>query len=259
MDDALTAARESAITKPLQPYDRGCRYGERFESTAPAASPAITPAGTASDNPLEAYFDAHREGPGIWKWRHYFDIYHRHFARFIGRPLTVLEVGVYSGGSLAMWLNYFGPECRIYGVDILEQCREFEGGSARVLIGNQGDRGFWRQVREDVPNIDIIIDDGSHFPEHQIVTLEEVIPHLAAGGVYLCEDVYRRQQDFRRFVHGLSDVLSDFGPPCPGIADFHDGMAVNGLQRHVHSIHQYPFVTVIEKAALSVEELTAPR
>lgn len=29
-------------------------------------------------NPLETSFNARVEGPGIWKWRHYFDIYHRH-------------------------------------------------------------------------------------------------------------------------------------------------------------------------------------
>jgi len=33
----------------------------------------------SSDNPVATYFEAHKEGPGIWKWRHYFDIYHRHF------------------------------------------------------------------------------------------------------------------------------------------------------------------------------------
>lgn len=27
-------------------------------------------------NPLEQFFDSHTEGPGIFKWRHYFEIYH---------------------------------------------------------------------------------------------------------------------------------------------------------------------------------------
>ena len=29
-------------------------------------------------NPLLDYFNRHQEGPGLWKWLHYFDIYHRH-------------------------------------------------------------------------------------------------------------------------------------------------------------------------------------
>src|SRR5205823_12359912 len=53
-------------------------------------------------NPILSYFNAHTEGPGIFKWMHYFDIYQRHFSKFVGREVHVLEVGVYSGGSLSM-------------------------------------------------------------------------------------------------------------------------------------------------------------
>ncbi len=62
----------------------------------------LVPASQPSEpvpNPLRDYFEANREGPGIWRWQHYFDIYHRHFARFVGREVNVLEIGVYSGGS----------------------------------------------------------------------------------------------------------------------------------------------------------------
>jgi hypothetical protein len=44
-------------------------------------------------NPLRLFFDAHTEGPGIWKWRHYFDIYDRHRGRFRNRTVRVLEIG----------------------------------------------------------------------------------------------------------------------------------------------------------------------
>jgi hypothetical protein len=33
-----------------------------------------------SRNQFEEYFDANKQGRGIWKWRHYFQIYERHFA-----------------------------------------------------------------------------------------------------------------------------------------------------------------------------------
>ena len=39
-------------------------------------------------------------------------------ASFAGAEVTVLEVGIYSGGSLLMWRDYFGADCTIYGVDI---------------------------------------------------------------------------------------------------------------------------------------------
>ena len=44
----------------------------------------------------------------VWKWKHYCDVYHRHFSKFVGREVHVLEVGIYSGGSLQMWREYFG-------------------------------------------------------------------------------------------------------------------------------------------------------
>src|SRR5690348_2802772 len=50
----------------------------------------------STQNPLEQYCNAHTIGPGIWKWRHYFDIYHRHFQKFIGREVHLIEIGVYS-------------------------------------------------------------------------------------------------------------------------------------------------------------------
>jgi hypothetical protein len=57
---------------------------------------------------LEKYFRA-STGRLIHKWVHYFDIYHRHFERFRGRPVVVLEFGVSEGGSLEMLRDYFGP------------------------------------------------------------------------------------------------------------------------------------------------------
>src|ERR1700674_1200085 len=68
-------------------------------------------------NPLRRYFDLHKEGRGILKWNHYFEIYHKHFERFVGKSVNVLEIGVFGGGSLDMWKRYFGSGCRLYGVD----------------------------------------------------------------------------------------------------------------------------------------------
>lgn len=45
-------------------------------------------------NPLREWFDNYSEGPLIHKWLHYFDIYHRHLARFRGRNATIVEFGV---------------------------------------------------------------------------------------------------------------------------------------------------------------------
>ena len=46
------------------------------------------------DNPLIGYLENHPEGRLLHRVRHYFDIYHRHFSRFRGQPVTMIEIGV---------------------------------------------------------------------------------------------------------------------------------------------------------------------
>jgi hypothetical protein len=130
-------------------------------------------------NPLEQFFDSHTEGQGIWKWRHYFEIYHRHFSRFVGKEVHVLEIGVYSGGSLAMWKHYCGPQSKIYGVDIEAACKAYEDAQVKILIGDQADPSFWKKVIREVPQLDIVIDDGGHQAHQQIATMEALLPHLS--------------------------------------------------------------------------------
>ena len=160
-------------------------------------------------NDLQKYFDAVKSGPGIWKWRHYFEIYDRHFEKFRNKEVNILEIGIYSGGSLGMWKSYFGPRCRIYGVDIQEACRVYQGEGVEVFIGDQGNLDFWRSFKEKVPYLDIIVDDGGHKTGEQIATIEELLPHLRPGGIYLCEDVHGTLNDFNFYVNGLSCKLNE--------------------------------------------------
>jgi methyltransferase family protein len=228
---------------------RGFLFGQDF---APRKSELRT------SNPLAAYFDSHTQGPGIWKWRHYFDVYHRHLSKFVGREVHLLEVGVYSGGSLEMWKSYFGPTCRVYGVDIQEACKSYESESVRIFVGDQADRAFWKRVRDEVPDLDVVIDDGGHMTEQQIVTLEELLPHLRPGGVYICEDVYEVFNPFHEYVAGLTHQLNAWKMK-PGVSHPHEGILPNAFQRVVSSVHLYPFIVVLEKGEASVSEFVAPK
>jgi hypothetical protein len=213
---------------------------------------------------LEAFFDAREEGPGIWKWRHYFDIYHRHFNSLRQREgLVILEIGIYSGGSLDMWRDYFGSSATIYGVDIEPACRAYERPGTHVLIGDQADPTFWRRVMADgtLPAPDIVIDDGGHTPEQQRVTLEELLPYIRPGGVYVCEDIHGNDNAFASFVSGLSDRLNGMAGLRSDPANAKRRLVVptNGVQATIHSVHLYPYVVVIEKRDPTLSELVAPK
>src|SRR5215213_1695936 len=149
-----------------------------------------------------------------------------------------------------MWLDYFGPKAHIYGVDIEPACRAYETENIKILIGDQGDRVFWRDFRREVPVLDIVIDDGSHNAEHQIVSLEELLPFLRPGGVYLCEDVLHSFNQFRSYLHGLDHKLNDNVSRT-----FHDVIDCTPFQSAIDSIHLYPFVAVIEKNSHPLTQL----
>jgi cephalosporin hydroxylase len=118
----------------------------------------------------------------------YLDAYDRHFARFQGSELTMLEIGVNAGGSLQMWRSYLGPGATLVGVDIDEACRAHEGDGIHVRIGDQEDRGFLASLHEEFGPFTIVVDDGGHTMAQQRATFEVLFPLVPDGGVYVCED-----------------------------------------------------------------------
>jgi ubiquinone/menaquinone biosynthesis C-methylase UbiE len=217
-------------------------------------------------NDLERYF---YDNPGrvIHKWKHYFEIYERHFARYRGRPVNVVEIGVYKGGSLQMWKQYFGPQARIFGIDVNPECAAFAEERIEILIGSQEDRTFLRSLADRIPLIDILIDDGGHTMTQQITTFEEVFPRVAPDGVYLCEDLhtsywqeygggYRSPNTFIEYSKNFIDYIHAWHAkePMPPRHRWYQRsspqlpkLSVSDFTRSAHSLHYYDSVLVIEK------------
>jgi hypothetical protein len=200
-------------------------------------------------NPLEKYFNSIKEGNGIWKWDHYFDVYHTHFKKFRNEKVNICEIGIYSGGSLEMWKSYFGDSCVIYGIDIESACKVYENENIRVFIGDQEDREFWKHFKEQNIKIDILIDDGGHSSEQQIITFEEMLPIMSPGGIYLCEDIHGGFHGFTAYLYGVLNHLNS-----PNTRD-----KPTSFQGWIKSINFYPFITVIEKRDTYKEKFIAPK
>lgn len=202
-------------------------------------------------NDLEHFFQSNT-GRLIQKWSHYFEIYDRHLARFRGTEVHIVEFGVFQGGSLRMWKDYFGPQAKIYGVDINPLCKAFEEDGVRIFIGDQQDREFLRSLKAMIPQIDILIDDGGHTMRQQISTYEELFPSVSPNGVYLCEDLhtsywteygggFRRAGTFIEYSKRLVDRLNAWHSRDKR------RLAVNEFTRSARSMHYYDSVLVIEK------------
>lgn len=155
----------------------------------------------------------------IHKCHHYFNFYERHFSALRGKPIKLLEIGVFNGGSLRMWRQYFGGDATIVGIDIDERCKKYDGEHGAVRIGDQTDTEFLQKVVDEFGAFDIIIDDGGHNPYHQLASFCFLYPRMADDGLYYCEDTmvnyWPKRQDlggrftFVNVAHEIADRLTE--------------------------------------------------
>lgn len=202
-------------------------------------------------NDLERYF-YNNNGRLIHKWKHYFDIYDRYFHKYRNTDVTILEIGVSHGGSLQMWKDYFGPKARIYGIDIDQRCKNLEEEQIKIFIGSQTDKKFLREIKNQIPKLDILIDDGGHTMRQQIITFRELFDHVKDDGIYFVEDVHtsywithaggvKRNGTFIEFSKNLIDQLNAFHSE-------QQRLKVNNFTLSANSIHFYDSIVVIEKS-----------
>jgi hypothetical protein len=200
---------------------------------------------------LLEYFE-NNTGRTIDKWIHYFDIYERYFHKYQNRPVNILEIGVYHGGSLQMWKHYFGLQAQIFGLDINPWCKSLEEDRIKIFIGDQSDRLFLKSLKEIMPKIDILIDDGGHNMIEQIVTFEELYSHIKDDGIYLAEDLhtsywtefgggYRKRNSFIEYSKDLIDQLNAWH------SRDNESFKVTDFTTSANSIHYYDSILIIEK------------
>lgn len=185
----------------------------------------------------------------IHKWSDYFFVYERYFNKYRNKPVTILEIGVFHGGSLQMWKKYFGKDVTIYGIDINPECKSLEEENIHIFIGSQSDKNFLEEVKRQIPKVDILLDDGGHTMKQQKVTFEELFDHVKEDGVYICEDChtsywpfygggYLRKGTFIEYSKKLIDKLTAW--------HFYQ-LPVDNFTRSVLSISYYDSMVVIEK------------
>lgn len=238
------------------------RHEEKEESRAVAsphdafAAPPVAPGVTPDwvDNPLAKYFFTYTKGPVIWKWHHYFDVYHRHLQHFRGRKeITMVVIGVQSGGEIGMWKDYFGPGLKFYGVDINPGCKKLEKvyDNVNIIIGDQGDGNFLSTGLKDIVGKpwDIFIDDGSHINAHQILTFDRVFWHLnEKEGVYITEDIttsYSKENSVHRTIGGSPETfIEHMKKGVDGVNGWYQARDPGYFTKSVDQIHFYDGMVV---------------
>jgi SAM-dependent methyltransferase len=184
------------------------------------------------------------------KWTHYFDIYERHFSRFRGLSPVILEIGVFGGGSLAMWKHYFGAGASVIGLDILPECKAHEEEGVEVFIGSQDDGNVIDEILHHYPRIDIVLDDGSHQMHHMLRTFELLYSCMSPHGVYMVEDTHTCYWDEfggglgreGTFLEGAKRLIDDINA-----VHSRGEVPVSSFTRSTDSITFYDSVVVFER------------
>jgi len=160
----------------------------------------------ASDKDLEFWYDAFFESlddnakslydswtsfPNNFsqKSSSYFQGYSDLLSRFRGKNCTLVEIGVFEGGSLKMWKDWLGPKSKIIGLDLNPEAKKFQEAGIEIVIGDQADPIFWEQLFINYPEIDIVIDDGGHQYFQQIITFFSVVFNSKKNVCLIFEDV----------------------------------------------------------------------
>ena len=205
-------------------------------------------------------FENHR---CIDKWVHYFPIYEKWFEAYRGKEIVFVEVGVQNGGSIQMWRNYFGKDAKIVGIDINPVCKQFEDAEQNIFveIGSQDDPNFWAAFKEKYPRVDILLDDGGHISNQQIVTFREMFPHIKDGGLYMCEDCHtsylkewggglKKPDTFIEFTKNLIDELNAFYT--------NEALQPTYNTLNMGGIHFYDSIVVVEKKEIPFRPFDLP-
>lgn len=115
---------------------------------------------------------------------HYLDRYEAYLKDYRDKEFTLLEIGVAGGFSMKMWAEYF-PKAKVHGIDINPDCKSYV---PNVHIGSQTDHAFLDKLIEEIGVPDVIISDGSHVGDEEVVTFKHLFPKMKSGGLYFLED-----------------------------------------------------------------------
>lgn len=129
-------------------------------------------------------------------------------------PQRIMELGIWDGGSVALWFDVFKPRKHV-AIDLArrgdsEYFRRFvEAHAAGSRL-----RTFWEfdQANEDrlraLVNdefdgpLDLVIDDASHIYQPTRASFEALFPFVAPGGLYIIEDwAWEHWDEFQRIGH----------------------------------------------------------
>lgn len=107
--------------------------------------------------------------------------------------IPIVGKGYTEGASLKAWRDFF-PTAKIYGLDI-DRSVLFSDTRIQCYFVDQSNKTSLEETinniftSNNIDTLDIIVDDGSHIPEHMLCSLNVLSKFLSIGGIYIIEDI----------------------------------------------------------------------
>ena len=135
--------------------------------------------------------------------------------------VKILEFGIHYGASQAAMCKYF-KNAEIIGVDKNPYYKKFFSKKIRSLYCDVSDKNSLKLLKKHLKTeVEVIIDDASHIPSHQLKTFTEMFNILKSGGIYVIEelDIYKsypeaygnlenNESDLRNFLYLFKDKIN---------------------------------------------------
>jgi cephalosporin hydroxylase len=176
------------------------------------------------------------------------------------RPMRILELGIWNGGSTVLWFELFRPHTHV-AVDIAEQVDDAPFHAYLESLGpDTGLTTFWSTDQSDKQRLqdivaqsfdaplDLVIDDASHLHAPTKASFEAVFPALRPGGLYVIEDwpwgqlaAYRDPSHPWSRETPLTEIVVDLVRALAGAPDV------------VRRVHVYYAFVAVERGAGTVD------
>lgn len=118
--------------------------------------------------------------------------YQRFYPLFLSQlnreeKFTILEIGYGSGASVAMWKSLF-PNADLVCVD--KNISQSGDGYVVIMADQEDPVAMLREIGKPEAPVRLVIDDGSHHPQHQLASFSLLFESiLEPGGFYIIEDI----------------------------------------------------------------------
>lgn len=122
------------------------------------------------------------------------DVYEEYFSPYRNKKINLLEIGVSYSGSIRLWNEYF-KSANIYGIDNFSCGSDHKSKSQDLIDGKIENikiickNAYEKSASEDLPQFDIVIDDGPHTLSTQLKCIEIYLSKLKPDGIMFIEDI----------------------------------------------------------------------